>query len=103
MKLKYLLLILLFVNTLKHQAQINSHIIIPKAVRIDSDLTTNNSIYSIVNFNTPSYAIQNQTITNVSGMVGNNLGYDTAILKFNGNFVLQDYCILEEVVQKVSL
>lgn len=91
MKLKYLLLILLFVNTLKHQAQINSHIIIPKAVRIDSDLTTNNSIYSIVNFNTPSYAIQNQTITNVSGMVGNNLGYDTAILKFNGNFVLQDY------------
>lgn len=91
MKLKYLLLILLFVNTFEHQAQINSHIVIPQAVRIDSDLTANNSIYSIVNFNTPTYTIQNQTITNVSGLAGNNLGHDTAILKFNSNFILQNH------------
>lgn len=92
MKLKYLLLILLFVSTLEHQAQINSHIIIPQAVRIDTDLTANKSIYSVVNFNSPTYTIQNQTITNGSNTVANGLlAYDTAILKFNSNFVLQDY------------
>ena len=92
MKLKYLLLILLFVSTLEHQAQINSHIIIPQAVRIDTDLTANKSIYSVVNFNSPTYTIQNQTITNGSNTVANGLlAYDSAILKFNSNFVLQDY------------
>ncbi|UUV21862.1 T9SS type A sorting domain-containing protein [Paenimyroides aestuarii] len=92
MKIKYLLLILFFVNTFQHQAQINSHIVIPYAERIDTDLTMNKSIYSIVNFKTPTYTIQNQTINNGSNMVANGaLAYDTAILKFDTNFLLNHY------------
>ncbi len=91
MKHYYLLLIIIFINSFQMRAQIHSHITIPQSSIINTDLTTNNSIYSIVNFNSPTYTIQNQTFTNASGPVGNGLGHDTAILKFNTNFVLQNY------------